>query len=168
VELPFSNPAKHTGIKYSLLNKMSRATRYPPLIYIGLLLVIGMISFKYFKLAAFTSELKNQIYSSDERLNQYTFEKSSLEKEKEVCLGRIKFFEDRIEQNQQALNKKDSEINDLNQRLKDSEYRLEQHKSDLNQRLKDSESKFEQNKLEIDAKLVGFFLNVILPGSYQS
>jgi chromosome segregation ATPase len=164
MELPFLNPTKQKETISSRLDIMIRLTRSPHLIIMGILFVISITSYKYWRLTTYTNELKEQIYANDERYNQYTFEKSSLEKDKEVCLGRIKFFEELVEKNQQALNKKSSEINDLGQRLKDGELKLDQHQQDLNkkdgeitnlnQRLKDNEAKLEQIKTDADAKSV--------------
>ncbi len=114
---------------------MSRVSRYPTLIYFGLILVICILGYKHWKLITFTSELKEQVIAHEEKVNQFTFEKSTLEKDKELCLGRNKFYEERVEQNQLALTKKDEEINELNKRFKDGALSLEQYKIEYDSKL---------------------------------
>ena len=54
------------------------------------------------------------------RVTDISNKKATIDKQNEAMSSRIKYFEERAEANQQAMNKKDDEMNQLNNKLKDA------------------------------------------------
>jgi hypothetical protein len=106
-------------------NNMARSrSTYSTYACIGLLIVIGILGYKYFEHIKYSNQLKDQIYSFDSMVNQLKFEKNSIDKEKSTCLDTVKSMQSHMDDFKQNLNRKDVEIRDLFQYKLDNDQKL--------------------------------------------
>ncbi len=97
---------------------MIRNSRTPTLMIVGLVIVIIIITYNYWNLLDRNTVLRDKLMISEEKIIDLNENKASLEKQASSALDKIKSFEEKTEQDSQALLKKDSEIDELNSKLR--------------------------------------------------
>lgn len=97
---------------------MIRNSRTPTLMIVGLVIVIIIITYNYWNLLDRNTVLRDKLMMSEEKIIDLNEKKASLEKQASGALDQIKSFEEKTELNSQALLKKDSEIDELNSKLR--------------------------------------------------
>lgn len=100
---------------------MIRNSRTPTLLLIGMVVVLIIITYNYWNLLERNKTLSDRLINSEEKLSDLNEKKAMLEKQGTIALDKVKSFEEKVEQNLQALQKKDSEIDELNTKLKSNE-----------------------------------------------
>lgn len=100
---------------------MIRNSRTPTLLLIGMVVVIIIITYNYWSLLERNTTLSDRLINSEEKLSDLNEKKAMLEKQGTIALDKVKSFEEKIEQNVKALQLKDSEIDELNTKLKGHE-----------------------------------------------
>lgn len=111
---------------------LTRTYRTPAFVFIGLLVIIGILSYSYWDLVTQNNNLKLNLQTNEEKFNDVSIKKSSVDKQNEAYSNRIKYFEERIEQNNQALKKKDDEMSEVTQKLKDANDEIDKQKQTIN------------------------------------
>ncbi len=94
-----------------LKHKMNRTqARYPVIVFAGLLVIIGIAGFKYWKLTVYVYEIEDNFYALETTVNQLKFEKNSIDKSKSVCDARVKAMEKEEKDIQELLNVRNQEL----------------------------------------------------------
>lgn len=96
-----------------------------------MVIVIIIITYNYWNLLDRNSQLRDRLISSEEKLSDLNDKKASLEKQEASAQDKLKTVQDNLEQARQALQKKDSEIDELNTKLKTQEQDNEKITLDL-------------------------------------
>jgi peptidoglycan hydrolase CwlO-like protein len=107
---------------------VARTNRTPTFILVGLFIVIFILSYNYWLSIKTNADLEQRLVSMGDKFTDLTNKKSSVDKQNDIFSNRIKFFEERSETNQQAINKKDEEMNEINRKLKESNSEVERLK----------------------------------------
>ena len=119
-------------------NKMvQRHGRGSTFILVGLLLTIFVLAYNYWQLMNMNKTLNENLIQANSEISEVRTARDAGEKQNEICSERIKFFEERIETNQQSMKMKDNDLNDLSAKLKDLSNQVDR----LKQELEDSQSK---------------------------
>ena len=108
---------------------MTRTNRTPAYILIGLIVIVFILSYNYYAAIKANNDLVKQLNSMAVRVSDATNKKATADKQNEALANRIKYFEERAETNQQAINKKDEEMNEVNNKLNDAQREIEMLKS---------------------------------------
>lgn len=126
---------------------MIRNGRTPTVLLVALTLIIIVISYNNWSLSQRNISLRDALIAKDEKLNDIMEKKAYVEKQLDVNADRVKYFEERIEANKQAAKQKDTDIDDLNSKLKTKTSENDKLAIDLNE-AKDALNlcKLEKNK----------------------
>lgn len=106
--------------KYYFINEfaMIRNGRTPTILLVALVLIILILCYNNWGLSQRNISLRESLMAKEEKLNDMMEKKAFVEKQIGINSDRIKYFEERIEANKQIAQQKDSDIDDLNSKLK--------------------------------------------------
>lgn len=99
---------------------IARTNRTPTFVLAGLIIAVLVLTYNYWTSIKQNNELMKQLNNMAVRVTDITNKKATIDKQNEALSSRIKYFEERAEANQQAINKKDDEMNQLNNKLKEA------------------------------------------------
>jgi septal ring factor EnvC (AmiA/AmiB activator) len=99
---------------------ITRTNRTPTFVLAGLIIAVLVLTYNYWTSIKQNNELMKQLNNMAVRVTDITNKKATIDKQNEALSSRIKYFEERAEANQQAINKKDDEMNQLNNKLKEA------------------------------------------------
>lgn len=97
---------------------MIRNGRTPTILLVALVLIILILFYNNWGLSQRNISLRESLMAKEEKLNDMMEKKAFVEKQIGINSDRIKYFEERIEANKQIAQQKDSDIDDLNSKLK--------------------------------------------------
>lgn len=97
---------------------MIRNGRTPTILLVAMILIILILCYNNWGLSQRNISLRESLIAKDEKLNDMMEKKAFDEKQFGINSDRIKYFEQRIEADKQIAQQKDSDIDDLNSKLK--------------------------------------------------
>ena len=90
----------------------------PTLLVLGFIVIFCILLYNYWILSQKNVMLREALLTDQEKISEVEEKKSHAEKQNGINLDRIKYFEERINANSQAMKQKDNEIDELNSKLK--------------------------------------------------
>ena len=100
---------------------MIRNSRTTTFLFFGVLIVSIIVLYNYWTLLDRNTQLRNRLIESEEKLSDLNEKKASLEKQESSAHDKVRSLKDDIDRSKLALQKKDSEIDELNTKLKNNE-----------------------------------------------
>jgi len=131
---------------------MIRNSKTPTFIMIGCVVFSLILMFNYWRASNNTNNLRNNLLSTEEKLNSLIVKKSHLEKMTNEYEEKMKFLEKKVSDNSQLLLQKDSEMSEVVNKLNVAKDEVKQEK-DLNwNNISKMNSEHEEAMLELKNK----------------